>query len=165
MSDQSTSPLPTISQPTIFLGINGVLNGHQWIHRGGPQITPDCVVSMNALLVKSNALVVLTSTWRQRVHGGSITVAGLQWLLRTHGLNITVQDVLPSGEVDTRAAQITSYLAGRPEIKQYVVLDHRKLDVPNLVQTDPAKGIQPWQITEALQVLGVIAKPEAVPKK
>ncbi len=76
-------------QKILFLDIDGVLKGHQFM--GGAQsckINPENVKHLNKILdTVDNLKIVLSSSWRYMIFGGAMTLKGFEYMLRTYGVN------------------------------------------------------------------------------
>lgn len=139
----------------VFLDVDGVLNGHEWIHRReGARINPEPARNVHLLLKYTKAKVVISSTWRSWVNRGSMTAVGFSNMLETHGINADVIDVLPRGHVEERATQILAWVAEHKPSK-YVVLDDLPLVGVPLIRCDPGFGFRPFQISEAVKILDI----------
>lgn len=123
---------------TIFLDMDGVLNSLS-VMRGysdtdpsdaayyQPEILPDCVRAFNRIIGETEAKIVLSSSWRYMIHGGSMTLQGFQYLLKTHGvrgwlIGMTRQDK----DDEPRWFQIRDWLReNRPTegVQRYCILD------------------------------------------
>ena len=118
-----------MSEPIIFLDIDGVLNNHAVhpITKYG-SIDRDKAELFNEILERTGAKFVVTSSWRYLVHSYSMNWRGLQNLLYTHWIradryrDYTRPD---DGNETDRAKQVTEWLALRPECHgvPYVVID------------------------------------------
>jgi hypothetical protein len=154
----------------LFLDVDGVLNDHIRFPNGYCGTDPACVGHLNHILKTApDAKVVISSSWRYLLHSGSMTLAGLENLLLTHGLDIygrlhgvTERDAEfpPDAAQETydrlgliyRAHQIDAYLREhRPQ--RWCVLDDLPVPVPQLVQTDGAKGLEERHVEAALEWL------------
>lgn len=71
----------------LFLDIDGVLNGHEFSNEAEScQIKPECVKAFNRVIRNTDALVVLSSSWRYLVLNKAMTLKGFHSMLRTHGV-------------------------------------------------------------------------------
>jgi hypothetical protein len=134
----------------IFLDIDGVLAPiRRWDRYG--DLEPTCVQVLNEIVAAGGADVVVSSTWR---HGK--TVAELQEMLDAHGfagkvVGKTASD-LPGA---TREREIAAWLAEHP-VRDYVIIDdHGDMGAlrERLVQTHPARGLQPDDGPRAIAML------------
>ena len=139
----------------VFLDIDGVLNGHEWIHRqGGRRINPKPASHLNILLARTGAKVVISSTWRSWVNRGWMTVEGFGAMLRSHGIDAEVVDVLPRGTTSERDHQIRDWVRQhKDEIESYVAIDDLDLKGVPLVRTRPDRGMTAKNITDAVKML------------
>ena len=143
----------------IFLDIDGVLNGHAHCHtKEGPKIIPTPARHLHILLQRSGAKVVLISSWRSWINRGYMTCKGFSKVLESHGCVADVIDALPKKDRDMnhrddRRGKILVWLEEhKPD--HYVVLDDLKLDLPNHIRPNPAIGLEPIHITQAMEMLG-----------
>jgi hypothetical protein len=86
--------------PYLFLDIDGVLN-HGVLDNGYRGICSLCAKTLNGVLERTKARLVIASAWRYYVLRGEMSLAGFQALLCSHGVAFgTVVDVL--GKDDDR---------------------------------------------------------------
>jgi len=140
----------TATRRVIFLDIDGVLAPiRRWDRYEDPE--PACVQVLNEIVARGRADVVVSSTWR---HGK--TVAELQQILATHGFTGRVVDTTPTGAAGAdRGDEIAAWLA-QNAVDGYVIIDdHVDMGAlrPHLVQTHPARGLQPADVSRALALL------------
>jgi HAD domain in Swiss Army Knife RNA repair proteins len=134
----------------IFLDIDGVLAPIRHWDRYG-DLDPACVRALNEIVAGGGADVVVSSTWR---HGQ--TVAELQDLLASKGFTGCVVDRTPTGPPGAgRAEEIAAWLAEHA-VGGYVIIDDH-VDMgelgAHLVQTHPARGLQPADVPRAIATL------------
>lgn len=134
----------------LFLDIDGVLNGRE-PHpvTGYCTINKECVNRLESILEDTNAQIVLSSSWRYLVHGGSMTLDGLRYLLNTHHINgsrligITKQD--EHGGTNERGKQIQDWITENNYTGRYLVLDDMDLGISDfehpLLITDGKVGL------------------------
>lgn len=144
----------------IFLDIDGVLNGHEWCHTDeGLRIFPQQARYLQIIADRTEAQVVLISSWRSWINRGLMTPEGFSRLLLSHGCKVDVIDALPEKDHDLhhredRTIKMKEWIKKhRPN--HYVVLDDLKLDIPHLIRPNPATGLVPRNITEAVELLEV----------
>jgi hypothetical protein len=142
----------------IFLDIDGVLNGHEWCHtKEGPRIFPEPARYLHILLQRSGAKVVLISSWRSWIVRGFMTPKGFSRVLLSHGCEANVIDALGAKDPnknhrDDRREKILQWIEeNKPD--RYVILDDLPLDLPNLIRPNPAIGLQPVHISNAMEML------------
>lgn len=166
----------------IFLDIDGVLNGHQYIARsclgfsGKAHIEPTLMKRLNRVIQETGAKIVLTSAWRYYYYRGEMTLLGLQRLLESHGL---FKDCFFGGtkkdEIDfdfnwseekkqeykklywnERSFQILEFLKINV-VERYVVIDDVDAGFTeaglDFVKTDPNRGISNENATRAIKIL------------
>jgi hypothetical protein len=140
-----------VTQRVIFLDIDGVLAPiREWDRYGDLDRT--CVRVLNEIVAAAAADVVVSSTWR---HGK--TVAELQAMLEAHGFAGHVVDKTPSGvNGESRGQEIAAWLADHPVGGYVIIDDHADMGElhARLVQTHPARGLQPADAPRALAMLG-----------
>jgi len=141
--------MPTI----IFSDIDGVLNGHEWCHVGGCRIRQDCLLCLNHLLYRTNARLVITSSWRHKIHNG-LPLPAFSWVLRSHGLETNVHDVTPPGPdgPEDRRNQIAAWLQAHDN-PPYLALDDFPLLPLRSIRTNPSTGLRPHDVSAALKLL------------
>ncbi len=149
----------------IFLDIDGVLNGHEFlVEAKSCTINPECVRRLNRILIETDARIVLSSAWRYMVHGHAMTLEGFGYMLRTHGflgslngcerliIDLTCRDE----DIPGRPDQIRAWLRANGQCdQQYVVLDDLDLDWGglNVVMTDGAIGLMDADVERAIAIL------------
>lgn len=105
----------------IFLDIDGTLNRF-----GREDFEPACVAALNRIIAVTSARVVLSSSWRYKVHQGHTDLAGLATILRVQGgVRGELIDVTRGDEGDeSRWRQIADWLKS-PVVKidRYCILD------------------------------------------
>jgi len=79
----------------LFLDIDGVLNAS---YESEPLILPECARRFNRIIRETGAKVVISSSWRNFVHGGLMIQLGFQTLLRTHGVHCQIVGVTQPDE-------------------------------------------------------------------
>jgi hypothetical protein len=134
----------------IFLDIDGVLAPIlRWDRYG--DLDRACLQVLNDIVALGKADVVVSSTWR---HGK--TVAELQQMLESEGFAGRVLDKTPANIPGaTRGDEIAAWLEEHV-VDGYVILDdHADMgDLrTHLVQTHPAKGLQPGDVSRAVATL------------
>jgi hypothetical protein len=140
-----------VTRRVIFLDIDGVLAPiRRWDRYG--DLDPACVAVLNEIVAAAGADVVVSSTWR---HGK--TAAELQGMLDAQGFAGRVVDKTPSDLTGAyRGDEIAAWLAEHP-VSGYVILDdHADMGAlrSHLVQTHPARGLQPADVPRAIAILG-----------
>lgn len=119
----------------IFLDIDGVLNSERWLMSLGEawnrtHIDPAAVAVLNQVVRATDAVVVISSTWR-KMH----TKAAIRGFLKDAGFTGTVIGITPDFnklaryERPTkdgsfvRGDEIAEWLKDRPDIESFVILD------------------------------------------
>jgi hypothetical protein len=114
-------------------------------------LDPACIRVLNEIAARSNAVVVVSSTWR---HGKS--VAELQEMLEAQGFTGRVVDKTPTGMPGAdRGDEIAAWLAEHAVGGYVIIDDHVDLGElrSHLVQTHPAHGLQPADAPRAIAML------------
>jgi hypothetical protein len=134
----------------IFLDIDGVLAPiRRWDRYG--DFDPACIQMLNEIVAGGGADVVVASTWR---HGK--TIAELQGMLRAQGFAGCVVDTTPSDIAGGgRGDEIAAWLAQHVVAGYVIIDDHADMGElsTHLVQTHPARGLQPADVPRAIAVL------------
>jgi hypothetical protein len=137
----------------IFLDIDGVLAPiRRWDRYG--DLDRVCIQVLNAIVARSGADVVVSSTWRY-----GKTAAELQQMLEAEGFIGSVVDTTPIGAPGaTRGDEIAAWLA-QHDVSGYVIVDDH-VDMgelrAHLVQTQPAHGLQ---AADAPRVIATLMRP------
>lgn len=130
----------------LFLDIDGVLNGNRRLDNDWFGIDADkCAILNRFLRTHPDVMIVISSAWKSMVYQGHMTVKGFELMLIACGLDCqgrVLACTRPSRGygMDQRVEEIQEYIEGF-KIKQYAVLDDLPLEITNLVQTNPMKGI------------------------
>lgn len=140
----------------VFLDIDGVLNNHPRWTKGPELMRPQCQL-LQAIIERTGAKIVLTSSWRKWIEDGSMTFVGFSRLLYTHGIRTEVVGhcgPCVSGPADPgeRGEHIRTYLAMTPDCK-YVVLDDLPISLPNSIRTDGFRGLELKHVSQAVGYL------------
>jgi hypothetical protein len=134
----------------IFLDIDGVLAPIRSWDRYG-DLDPACIAVLNEIVARGEADVVVSSTLR---YGN--TVAELQAILDARGFVGRVLDKTPIGTPGAdRGEEIAAWLAEHAVGGFVIIDDHADMGAlrSHLVQTDPARGLQPTDAPRAVAVL------------
>jgi hypothetical protein len=135
----------------IFLDIDGVLAPiRRWDRYG--DLDPACIQVLNEIVAAGGADVVVSSTWR---HGK--TAAELQDMLQSQGFAGCVVGSTPSDIAGAcRGDEIAAWLAEHPVGGYVIIDDHADMGElrAHLVQTHPARGLQPADVPRAIAMLG-----------
>jgi len=135
----------------IFLDFDGVLAPiRRWDRY--EDLDPACVQVLNEIVARGSADVVVSSTWRY-----GKTVAELQAMLDAQGFVGRVVDKTPVGPLGAnRGEEIAAWLTAHHPVSGYVIIDDH-VDMgerrTHLVQTHPARGLQPADAPRAIAVL------------
>jgi HAD domain in Swiss Army Knife RNA repair proteins len=139
-----------VTRRIIFLDIDGVLAPiRRWDRYG--DLDPACIQVLNEIVARGGAHVVVSSTWR---HGK--TVAELQAMLDAQGFTGSVLDKTPAGAPGAdRGDEIAAWLAKHAVGGFVIIDDHVDMGALriHLVQTHPARGLQPADVPRAVAAL------------
>lgn len=139
----------------IFLDIDGVLNGHQWIHlEEGPRIIPTPARIFNKIVGRTQAKIVVSSTWSRKVKSGDLTPSGFAWMLKTHGVFCEVIDAINSDVTvpKQRADNIMKWVReNKPE--KWLCIDGLPVPVQFHIRPNPATGLTSVDIQTSLRIL------------
>lgn len=141
----------------IFLDYDGVLNTpKEWgNHLRNPKgsFNRRCVANLNILIDKTDAHVVVSSTWRL-----TYGVKALAALLVENGFEYPdkFDAITPILRGEKRGKEIQLYLDAHPEITSFVILDD-DADmlhlIDKLVKTDYNKGLSYTNVEQAIKLL------------
>lgn len=160
------------SRPIIFLDIDGVLNRCGNPNGVGRMFEPECVWALSWIVEKTNAAIVLSSSWRYMTFDSedskaAMTLSGFEYLLRTHGLKVsTVSPILvgatEADDVECRREYQIANWARLNRVKQYVAIDDANLGCclrgpakSDFVKTDGSVGLTIDNAIEVVRRLGV----------
>lgn len=132
----------------IFLDFDGVIvTAHTRYHSGDPY----CVHLLNRVIKKTEAKIVVSSSWRV-----GCTVEELQTELKGWGVDGEVIDKTPHIHRVIRGLEIDQWLREHPDVKSYVILDDDADMLPNqlLVKTSSTHGMDYVDAEKAIQILG-----------
>jgi nicotinamidase-related amidase len=144
----------------IFLDIDGVMIAGSHLKRTksypGYQFHPDAVKNLNEIIAQTNALIVITSTWRK---GKSI--AELQKMFEENGIEQGVIGQTPIVAFGTRGQEIHQYLEESLydpsfDIEKFIIIDDNNNmgDLkPFLVQTNWDTGLDEKAKKRAIEKL------------
>lgn len=80
------------------------------------EFEPRCVAEFNRIVTATDAKLVISSSWRNLVHGGRMNLLGFETMLRTHGIRGEVIGVTRASREDNeegrepRSMQIADWL-------------------------------------------------------
>lgn len=132
--DAAAEPVVEL-RPILFADLDGAcLNDHRKHGNGYCGSVPKIVKNFNRVIAEADCVVVIVSAWRYLVHGGRMTVKGLEALLLTHGVNcedrivgVTRTDRTPTDS--DRGAQVNDWLRENPKYRgRYAAVDDLELD-------------------------------------
>lgn len=147
----------------IFLDIDGVLNKHEVLESGYCGTNRECVSNFNKILDTFPELkIVISSAWRYLLLKNRMTIEGFEIMMFTHGLKCRNRiigytkedgkledepchrdsDAWTKSALSFRKQQIYQYAAeNNIPRNEFFVLDDLSLNMPELYQTDPSKGL------------------------
>ena len=150
----------------LFLDIDGVLNGHEFlVEAKSCKIDPACVRRLNRILKETDARIIISSAWRYMIHGHAMTLEGFGYMLRTHGMvsmvngaeRIIIDVTCRDEDIEGRANQVKASLAARPGQDRYVILDNEDYGFTEaglcFVQTDGKVGLTDADADRAIALL------------
>jgi len=145
---------PTRPCKIVFLDFDGVLNSEQSTQHLGTRyrFASSSVAALNEVLQKSEAHIVITSTWREH------------WTLRDNAESLERDGVLPGrviGKTPTlereRGIEIDTWLKSAPyPVASFVILDDRDdmaMHRERLVKVDPEVGLNQSHALRAIALL------------
>jgi hypothetical protein len=140
-----------ISRPILFLDCDGVLNNSHSLGIG-IDLDPDCVDQLRRILIEVDPEVVLSSTWRLY----SELAREIWWIVGKWGKSTPSSNTLV-----TRGQEIALFLEKEP--RPYIILDDDDdmlpEQMPNLVRTDPRKGLTKEVADEVIARFKALVKP------
>lgn len=147
----------------VFLDIDGVLNSHRYDCERAPadgNIDATRLPLLRELVERTDAVVVLTSTWRKHWDplGVQTDAVGEAMAATLLGHGICLYDRTPDLDND-RPAEIAAWLAAHPAAERFVILDDIKLGwgalEPYVVKTDYriGRGLEPRHVAAATDIL------------
>jgi hypothetical protein len=150
------APWPASACRIVFLDFDGVLNSEHSAQELGTRyrFARSSVDALNDVLRQSDALIVITSTWKAN------------WTLRENAEFLERDGVLPGrvvGKTPTleleRGLEIESWLRSAPyPVASFVILDDRDdmaMHRQRLVQVSPQVGLSQTEAQRAIELLAV----------
>lgn len=154
----------------IFLDIDGVLNTNREIveltPRGYVGLDDKLVQNLNTIVEKTNAKIVLTSTWKAEWNPDK-EKCGMDalYLIRklkecgTRIIGKTYDNCTEDRFFEHRGEGIRAYLLGRADIESYVIIDDNvfsdfdEMQHKRLIKTDSTKGLTKEDVETAIDIL------------
>lgn len=132
-------------RPVLFIDVDGVLNRmgnpeqgrtvDKW--QGFMGMEPELVARMNRLVKKTDAFVVLSSTWRRDPNWREV--------MQKNGLNFEFLDRTPVHHRKPRGYEILTWLKANRDLKRYAIIDDETdmlaLQKPHFFHTDYRFGL------------------------
>jgi len=134
----------------IFLDIDGVLNNLSTL-REGQRFHQSCIDALNTITDITKARIVISSAYR----GHPL----IKTMLKEAGVTGRIIGITPRSRKahSQRGCEIAEWLAGRPHVKQFVILDDDSFDMgdllPKLVRTSYNTGLSPQDALDAIRML------------
>lgn len=138
----------------IFLDIDGVLNTPATF----PTFDPFCVENFNKLIERTNAQLIISSSWRYLIHSKAMSLVGFQHMLFSHNVRLPKNAVIGVTKKDEvlkdRSEQILD-LVRTNNLKKWIAIDDLKLNLPegHFVKTYPNCGFTQNNTDEAIKKL------------
>lgn len=137
----------------IFLDIDGVLNYYGMPDNRLYLIDRRAVETLNLLIEKTGAKIVISSTWRLLN-----SLAMIKSLLIEKGFKGEIVGKTPSINTNgrIRGDEIQAWLEEHPDVKEYVILDDDSDMGPlkgRLVKVDGKFGLLTDDVTKAIEIL------------
>ncbi len=146
-----------MSMKTIFLDIDGVLvlndAGEPHEEHAHP-FDKACVAALNEILQETNAIIVLSSTWKK-----VWDLKRLDFIFKFNGVIKSPLDV--TDDLNNREKEITDYVA-RKNVSDFVILDDMHMDIfpKNFIKCNMHEGLKQEGIKErAISILKRSASP------
>lgn len=138
---------------TIFLDIDGVLvleDAPESYEDNPPPFDKECVKIFNEILSETNAIIVLSSTWKK-----VWDLKRLDFIFKFNGVIKSPLDI--TSDLNNREKEITDYVQ-RKAVSDFVILDDMELDIfPNhFVQCNMKDGLKQEGIKE--KVIAILKK-------
>ena len=145
----------------LFLDIDGVCN-HQQYYKSAyyigndlqyplSEFDPLVVNRINEILDKTNAKLVLSSSWR--------FTDNIQNILTKVGFTHLIYDITPYGMGKDRGYEIKAYLNSHPDITNYVIIDDINEMLPeqqnHFIQTSDQYGLTEELKNKVIKILKV----------
>lgn len=146
----------------IFLDIDGVLNGIEYVKRYGRFgviVDPERMQLLRQLVLATDAEIVLISSWRE--HWSSVTEQcdelGLEINRIFREYRLSVYDKTPDRRFK-RAEEIRAWLADAPSVTAFVILDDMKypaapLKAHHVLTSDENGGLCEDDVRQAIRIL------------
>ena len=144
----------------IFLDIDGVINTFEYpseIDKYGVTFDPLCIKHLETILVKTNAKIVISSTWRIK-YG----LQGMKDIWKYRNILGDIIDITPIlnnvNEWDQRGLEISKWLKYNCNIESYVILDDAMVGIDNFfpenyVRCDGDIGITKNEVNKCINIL------------
>jgi hypothetical protein len=150
----------------IFLDIDGVLNDFErsWgeVPDYNPAFVPRCVQHLNLILRDTEAKLVLSSSWRNLIVAGHMSVYGFNVMLQSAGVRGEIIAHTRSEDDEDRWMEIAAYLrepwqVNRLQVKidRYCILDDMSDAFGGRpgIQTNGSVGLTIYDAQQAIEIL------------
>lgn len=132
----------------LFLDVDGVLNSRGSVQKHGPEyFIPEAIERVNAILLETGAVLVLSSDWR--------FLDDTDILLREAGLVEQHPDKL-SRAIDDRREAAMKWLSEHQEVERWCAIDDMPLwsgHAPSFVKTSAKFGLSRGDARRAIAIL------------
>lgn len=139
----------------LFLDIDGVLNRNGY---SVGKILPECVEHLNRIVEDTGCKIVLSSSWRQSIYFGIVSIDGFSWMLRSHNIKENLYSYTQKEcHTVSRGHQIKNWLLEHPEVESYVVVDdsdESSFEGLCLVRTGYKEGLTSKNADDIVKKLG-----------
>jgi hypothetical protein len=142
----------------IFLDFDGVLNSNPYLvaQTGGRicadsrAINPKAVQNLNVIINKTNALVVISSSWRH-----FFSLSEIKRILVDRGFCFASNILDKTPSLSTRENEIQAWLREHPEVTNFVILDDipMKILCQHAVTTTMRAGLTQKHVNKAVKIL------------
>ncbi len=139
----------------IFLDVDGVLITDETRRLGNRNVSPACVAALNSLLERTDARIVLSTSWRVGLTGRELCALFRQW-----GVTGGIIDKTPNLPEGCRGDEIARWLeerqTSRGDVESFVIIDdHDDMGelMPYLVRTRSAVGFSDEDVERATEIL------------
>jgi hypothetical protein len=141
--------------PYIFLDIDGVLATNQelkihkskWYNNNTYPFNKNCVNTLNKILVKTNAEIILSSTWRR-----VFELDELEKIFKFNNINKSPIDKTPV--LGDRDSEIREFITSK-KLSKFVIIDDSQLTGyrERFIKTNPDKGLQNEHYKKIIKLL------------
>ncbi|MDF9825634.1 hypothetical protein M2475_002033 [Breznakia sp. PF5-3] len=154
----------------VFLDIDGVLNSYKYMEKPfvlkGKNyhfIDKKNIANLKEIINKTNAVIVLSSTWRLSFYDDltSNNKMGEALIYALKEANLSLYAMTPYNGID-RYQEIQEWLLEHPEVSTYIILDDTDYDwkdiKPYWIPCNPKVGLTKKDAKKAIRLLGEVKK-------